>query len=176
MTLWCSSGCSWPPSPSWRGSAPCSPTKATMPSIIAISAGSSAPNPASTSAASHTDQDWASGAGRSSAAMPGSSRTSVSLCATTASASSSSHCSKLHASSWLQDAWPRNCENRLLVVRPLNQCEIWEGGHAEAARRAMAAPSPPDEGMLVLVPVGGGLLDRLLDLGPGLEAAAVQGQ
>ncbi len=31
--------------------------KATMPSTIAISAGSSAPNPASISAASHTDQD-----------------------------------------------------------------------------------------------------------------------
>ena len=41
------------------------------------------------------------------------SRTSASLCATTASASSSSHCSKPHASSWLQDAWPTNCENRL---------------------------------------------------------------
>ena len=70
-TLWCSSGCSWPPSPSWRGSGPCSPTRATMPNIIAISAGSSAPNPASISGASHTDQVWASGAGRSSAVMPG---------------------------------------------------------------------------------------------------------
>ena len=93
------------------------PTKATMPNIIAIFAGSSVPNPASTSAASRTDQDWASGAGRSSAAMPGSSRTNASLCATTASASSSSHCSRPHASSWLQDAWPRNCENRLLSAR-----------------------------------------------------------
>src|SRR3954467_11358665 len=42
-------------------------------------------------------------------------RTSASLCATTASASSSSHCSKPHASSWLQDAWPTNCENRPLM-------------------------------------------------------------
>src|SRR5687767_14382376 len=40
----------------------------------------------------------------------------------------------------------------------------------------MAAASPPDEGMLVLVPVGGGLLDRLFDLGPRLEAAALQGE
>src|SRR3954470_5492467 len=56
-------------------------------------------------------QGWASGAGRSSAAMP--SRTSASLCATTASASSSSHCSRPHASSWLQGGWPKNCENRL---------------------------------------------------------------
>src|SRR3954454_12620133 len=87
-----------------------------MPSIIAISAGSSAPNPASTSAASRTAQGWASGAGQLSAAMPGSSRTSASLCATTASASSSSHCSRLHASSWLQDASPRNCENHLLGI------------------------------------------------------------
>src|SRR3954454_19421628 len=86
-----------------------------MPSIIAISAGSSMPNPASTSAASRTAQGWASGAGRSSAAMPGSSRTTASLCATTASASSSSHCSRPHASSWLQGGWPKNCENRLLV-------------------------------------------------------------
>jgi hypothetical protein len=85
--------------------------KATMPSTIAISAGSSAPNPASTSGASHTDQGWASGAGRSSAAMP--CRISASLCGTIASASSSSHCFRPHASSWLRDAWPTNCENRL---------------------------------------------------------------
>jgi transposase len=64
-------------------------------------------------------QVWASGAGRSSAAMLGFWRVwaqgpkRASLCAMTASASSSSHCSKPHASSWLQDAWPRNCENRL---------------------------------------------------------------
>src|SRR3954451_10817262 len=89
-----------------------------MPSIIAISAGSSAPNRASTSAASHMDQDRANGAGRSSAAMPGFWRISASLCATTASASSYSHCSRPHASSWLQDAWLTNCENRLLVVHP----------------------------------------------------------
>ena len=65
--------------------------------IIAISAGSSAPNPASISGASHTDQVWANGAGRSSAAMPFW-RTSASLCATTASASSYSHCFRPHAS------------------------------------------------------------------------------
>src|SRR4051812_44908786 len=85
-----------------------------MPNIIAISAESSVPNPASISGASRTAQGWASGAGRSSAAMP--SRTSASLCATTASASSSSHCSRPHASSWLQGGWPKNCENRLLAI------------------------------------------------------------
>ncbi len=69
--------------------------------------------PAFTSAASRTDQGWASGAGRSSAAMHGSWTTSASLCATTVSASSASHCSKPHASFWLHDASPMNCENRL---------------------------------------------------------------
>src|SRR3954452_14325926 len=44
------------------------------------------------------------------------SRTRASLCSTTASASSSSHCSRPHASSWLQGGWPKNCENRLLVA------------------------------------------------------------
>src|SRR3954469_7824925 len=40
----------------------------------------------------------------------------------------------------------------------------------------MAPPATPDEGMLMFVPVGGGAFDRLLDLGPGLEPAAFQGQ
>src|SRR3954469_19801113 len=40
----------------------------------------------------------------------------------------------------------------------------------------MAPPASPDEGMLVLVPVGSSASNGLLDLGPGLEAAAFQGQ
>ena len=40
----------------------------------------------------------------------------------------------------------------------------------------MAPTASPDEGMLVLVPVGGGAFNRLLDLGPGLEPAAFQSQ
>src|SRR5689334_24903374 len=55
--------------------------------------------------------------GRSSAPTPGFWRTGASSCAMTGSASSSSPCSRPHASSWLQDAWLANCENRLLSVR-----------------------------------------------------------
>ena len=34
----------------------------------------------------------------------------------------------------------------------------------------------PDEGVAMGVPVAGGLLDGLADLGPGLEAAAFEGE
>jgi hypothetical protein len=40
----------------------------------------------------------------------------------------------------------------------------------------MAPTASPDEGMLVLVPVGGGAFNRLLDLGPGFEPTTFQGQ
>jgi hypothetical protein len=40
---------------------------------------------------------------------------------------------------------------------------------------AVAPTASPDEGMFVLVPVGGGTFNGLLDLGPGLEPAAFQG-
>ncbi len=40
----------------------------------------------------------------------------------------------------------------------------------------MTSTASPDEGMLVLVPVGGGAFHGLLDLGPGLEASPFQGQ
>ena len=40
----------------------------------------------------------------------------------------------------------------------------------------MTAPPAPDERMPVIVPVGGGSRDRLLDLGPSFEAAAFQRQ
>src|SRR5918995_464703 len=40
----------------------------------------------------------------------------------------------------------------------------------------MAPTASPDEGMLVLIPVGGSAFNRLLDLGPGLEPAAFQSQ
>ena len=88
--------------------------RATTPSTIAICAASSVSRPRSTSVASHPDRDWASGAGRSSAATPGCWRTSVSPCAMTGSASSSSRCFRAHASSWLQNASLANSENRLL--------------------------------------------------------------
>ena len=64
-------------------------------------------------AAARAARGWASDAGRSSAATLGCSRTSAWRCAMTASASSSSPCSRPPVSSWLQDASPGNCDNRL---------------------------------------------------------------
>ena len=69
-------------------------------------AGPSAPSLSSTSGAGRAARAWASGAGRSSAATPGCSRTDAWRCATTARASSSSPCSRPPVSSWLQDASP----------------------------------------------------------------------
>ena len=40
----------------------------------------------------------------------------------------------------------------------------------------MAPAAFPDERMLVLIPVGGGAFNRLLDLGPGFEPATFQSQ
>ena len=40
----------------------------------------------------------------------------------------------------------------------------------------MTPATAPDEGMLVLIPAGGCAFDGLLDLGPGLEASALQRQ
>src|SRR6185436_14710601 len=40
----------------------------------------------------------------------------------------------------------------------------------------MAPTASPYEGMLVLVPVGGGAFNGLLDLGPGFEPATFEGQ
>src|SRR5215217_5074037 len=40
----------------------------------------------------------------------------------------------------------------------------------------MAPTAPPDERMLVRVPVGGGAFDGLLDLGPGLEPPSLESQ
>jgi hypothetical protein len=40
----------------------------------------------------------------------------------------------------------------------------------------MAPTASPDEGMLVLVPVGGCSFDSLNDVGPGLEPTSFQGQ
>src|SRR3954454_6581102 len=58
----------------------------------------------------------------------------------------------------------------------INKYGLWRGGDAEPARRAMAPATAPDERVLVLVPVGGGTLDGLLDLGPGVEAPSFDGE
>src|SRR3954447_13913879 len=107
------SACSSPPSRSWPASARSSPTRATTPSTIVASAASSAPSHRFTSVVARTDPDWASAAGRSSAAMPGCWRTSASPYATTGSTSSCSRCFRPLAYSWLQAASPDNSENRL---------------------------------------------------------------
>src|SRR3954467_11127772 len=115
-----SSACSWLLTRSWPASGRCSPIRATTPNIIAICAASSVSRPRSTSEASRPAQGWASGAGPLNAATRGCWRTSVSPCATTGLASSSSRCCRAHASSWLQNASLANSENRLLrLVRYL---------------------------------------------------------
>src|SRR3954453_14196031 len=63
-----------------------------------------------------------------------------------------------------------------LALHPLSCCDIWHGGDPGAARGAVPPPAAPEEGVLVLVPVRGGTLDGLFDLGPGLEASALQRQ
>src|SRR5436305_1200160 len=83
----------------------------------------SRPSLACTTAAGRAAWAWESGAGRWSAATPGCWRTNVSPCATTGSASSSSRCSRPAVSAWLQAASFANCDNRLLVVQPLNCCQ-----------------------------------------------------
>src|SRR3954467_14021776 len=176
MTRLSSSGCSWPPSRSWPAFARYSPTKATTLSIIASCAAPLGPSRTSTSAVSRAGRDWASGAGRSNAAMPGYLRTDVWLCAMTGSASLSSPCFRPPAYSWLQAASPLHSENRLLVVHPLSDCDIWHDSEPRAARGAVAPSTAPQEGVLVLVPVRGGAPDGLFNLGPGLEAAALEGQ
>ena len=63
-----------------------------------------------------------------------------------------------------------------LVVHPLNQCEIWDGCNAETLRRTMAAPAAPNERMPMVIPVGRGTCDGILDFGPAFEATPSQGQ
>src|SRR4051795_4699577 len=66
--------------------------------------------------------------------------------------------------------------SHILVVHPLSCYGIWHDGDPGAARGAVPPSTAPDERMLVRVPVRGGAPDSLLDLGPGLEAAALQCQ
>src|SRR4051794_26997966 len=68
--------------------------------------------------------------------------------------------------------WPKSS----LVVHPLSYCDIWHDSEPRAARGAVAPSTAPQEGVLVLVPVRGGAPDGLFNLGPGLEAAALEGQ
>src|SRR3954451_16888931 len=62
------------------------------------------------------------------------------------------------------------------MVHLLNECGVWRGSDAETERRAMAPAAAPDKRVLVLVPVFGGALDGLLDLRPGVEPFALEGQ
>ena len=67
--------------------------------------------------------------------------------------------------------WPYD-----LVVYPLNQCKLRDGGDPEAAGWPMTSAAAPNERMPVIVPVGRGSCDGVLDLAPSLEAAPLQGQ
>src|SRR3954447_18549280 len=62
------------------------------------------------------------------------------------------------------------------MVHPLSCCGIWHEGDPGAARGALPPSTAPDERMLVRVAVRGGAPDGFFDLGPGLEAAAFEGQ
>src|SRR3954453_18458933 len=61
-----------------------------------------------------------------------------------------------------------------LVVHPLNQCDFWRCCDTEATWAAMTPAAAPDKGVLVGVPVIGGTLHGLLDLGPCIEATPLQ--
>src|SRR4051795_11944672 len=62
------------------------------------------------------------------------------------------------------------------MVYPLNQCDFWCCCGTETTWDAMAPSATPDKGVLVGVPVIGGALHGLLDLGPCLKATPLQGQ
>jgi hypothetical protein len=106
---------------------PSLPTRATMPKPIARSAGSSASSPASAAAVSPRHRASAPGAGRPSAATPGSWETGVWPCVTIASASSFNPCSMPPVSSWLPRDWHRNFENRVLISFRENYPRILTG-------------------------------------------------
>src|SRR3954452_20347171 len=62
------------------------------------------------------------------------------------------------------------------MVYPLSYCSIWYDGDPGTARGAVAPLAPPEERVLVHVPVHGGASDGLFDLGPSLEAAPLERQ
>src|SRR3954453_23565714 len=64
--------------------------------------------------------------------------------------------------------------NYALVVHPLNQCDFRRCCDTETTWDAMAPSATPDKGVLVGVPVIGGTLYGLLDLGPCLKATPLQ--
>src|SRR3954451_23991512 len=61
-----------------------------------------------------------------------------------------------------------------LVVHPLKQYEVRRCCDTETTWHAMAPSATPDKGVLVGVPVIGGTLYGLLDLGPCLKATPLQ--
>src|SRR6185312_82865 len=62
------------------------------------------------------------------------------------------------------------------MVHSLSCFCIWYSGDPGAACDAVPPFAAPDKGMLVLVPVRGSAPDGFFDLGPGLEAAALECQ
>src|ERR1051325_4831006 len=62
------------------------------------------------------------------------------------------------------------------MVHPLSCYGIWHDSDPGAGGGAVPPSTAPQERVLVLVPVRGGASDSLLDLGPSLEAAALERQ
>src|SRR5919199_2574968 len=62
------------------------------------------------------------------------------------------------------------------MVHPASLGRSGQLGYTGLAARAMATAPAPEEGMAMLVPVGGGLRHRLADFRPGREAAALERQ
>jgi hypothetical protein len=60
------------------------------------------------------------------------------------------------------------------VVHQLNQFDSSNSSHTETAGLPVAPTAYPDEGMIVLVPIGGGAFDSLLDPGPGRSLALLR--
>src|SRR6476619_5122320 len=151
------------------------PTRATTVPRTATFAGTMAFSPISARSVQHMARVWAESAAWSSTTVHGSWPTSGSTDDTTGVATSSAPYWPLPASSSQPTAWARS-ENRVLVVHPLNQGEIWDGCNAETLRLTMAAPAAPNEWMPVVIPVGRGTCDDVLDFAPAFKATPFQGQ
>jgi hypothetical protein len=70
----------------------------------------------------------------------------------------------------------RRTRRSYLVVHSLNACYFWKQSNTSVAWGSMPPPFAPDKGMLMGIPVGRGILHRLLDLLPGLKAPPFERQ
>jgi hypothetical protein len=63
-----------------------------------------------------------------------------------------------------------------LVVHPPSSCSFRQEANARVAPGLMAAPPPPKKRMPMGIPIPGGLLDGVTDLGPGLKTSSLERQ